>query len=250
VIWGKRPVAFPAAITVVLVTFRPGTGPGMAAGEMAGKRLAAFPGPMSVLVALLRFGTGPGGDMAPRRDVPAGLFGEVLADGPEEAERVVRVLAAGDTERVGLALDVGLPDAERAGLALGVGVGEPDRVGLAAGVGLEGAGRVGLGVGAAEAERSGLGVGVGVRGVGRAGLALAVGVGADVDGEAEGDADVGGDELGVLRALGPELVLAAAGEGDAEGVTALASAGTDSSQARKPPVTRPATTARRCARDM
>jgi hypothetical protein len=96
-------------------------------------------------------------------------------------------------------------------------------------------------------------VGVGVGNVDGVELSLAVGVGAAVDGGADGDADVGGAWLGALEALGPELVLAAA-EGDGEAVAALANAGscvlTDSPGRRKPPVTRPIITARRCARDI
>ena len=247
VITGNRLAAFPAPMTVVLVMFRSGIGPGMAAGGMVGNRLAAFPGPMSVLVALLRFGKGPGGEAL------AGGLGD--ADGLADAERAGLALAVGDTERVGLALGVGLGEPERVGLALGVGLGEPERVGLALGVGLEDAERVGLGVGDGDGERVGLGVGVGVGDAD--GVELAVGVGAAVDGEAEGDADFDGDGLGELEALGPELVLAAAegeGEGEGEAVAALANAGscvlTDSPARRKPPVTRPAITARRCARDI
>ncbi len=249
---GNRPAAFPAPMT--LVTFTSGMGPGMAAGGIAGKRPAAFPALMSVLVALVRFGRGPRGCVAPRRDVPAGPFGEALAGALEDAGRVVLALAVGDTECVGL--------------ALGLGVDELERVGLAVGVGLEDAEWVGVGVGAGEVEPAGLGVGVGVGDA--EGVALAVGAGADVDGEVAGDADVDdgpgvlealgpelvlealGPEL-VLEALGPELVLATAEEGEGEGVT-LASAGscvpTDSPETRKPPVTRPAATARQCARDM
>ena len=200
---------------------------GHGGGGIAGTRLAAFPGPMSVLVALLRFGKGPGG--------------EALAGGLGDADGLP------DAERVGLALAV--EDTDRAGLALGVGVGEPERAGLALGVGLEDAERVGLGAGVGDAERVGLGVGVGVGDVD--GVELAVG--AAVDGEAEGDADFDGDGLGELEALGPELVLAAA-EGEGEAVAALANAGscvlTDSPERRKPPVIRPAITARRCAKDM
>lgn len=93
VISGKRLAAFPAPMTVVLVTFWSGMGPGMAARGTAGKRLAAFPGPVSVLVALPGFGKGPGGEML------AGGVGE--ADGLADAERVGLALAVGDTERVG-----------------------------------------------------------------------------------------------------------------------------------------------------
>ena len=243
VISGNRPDAFPAPMTVVLVAFRSGIGPGGAAGGMAGKRLVAFPGPISVVVAL--FGRGPGGSFAPRPEVatrPAEPFGEELA--------------VGETDRVGLALGLDLPDAEPVGLALGVGLPDAEPVGLALGVGLPDAEPVGLavGVGCGDAEPVGLGVDVGVGDVEGAGLALAVDAGPDVDAEGESDADVDGDGLGVLEALRPELVLAAAGEGEGEEVTTLASAGscvlTDSPQTRKAPVTRPATTARRCARDM
>jgi hypothetical protein len=206
VISGKRLAAFPALMRVVLTAFRPGTGPGTAVGAMAVKRLALF-----------GLGSGTGGRFVPGRDVPAEPaepFGDALADGLGDAERVVLALAVGATERVAVALGVGRPDAEPVGLALGVGAGDVEMVGL------------GVGVGA----------------------------GADVDGEGEGDADVDGDGLGVLEALGPELVLAAAGEGEGEEVTTLASAEswalTDSPETRKPPATRLATTARRCARDI
>jgi hypothetical protein len=210
VISGKRLAAFPALMRVVLMTFRPGMGPGRAVGAMVVKTLALF-----------RPGRGTAGRFAPCRGVPAGLagpFGEALADGLGEAERVRLVVAVGDAEWVGLALGEGLPDAKPGGLAVGVGVGDVEGVGLA------------------------LAVGVGV------------GVGVDVDGEGDGDADVDGDGLAVLEPPGLELVLAAAEEGDAEEVTTLASAGscvlTDSAETRKPPVTKLATTARRCARDM
>ena len=83
---------------------------------------------------------------------------------------------------------------------------------------------------------------------------MGVGVGAAVDGEDDGDADSGGDGLGELDALGAEVVLAAGEvEGEGEAVASLANAGTcvltDSPDRRKPPVIRPAITARRCARD-
>jgi hypothetical protein len=218
VISGKRLAAFPALMRVVLVTFRPGMGPGRAAGAMVVKTLALF-----------GLGRSTAGRVAPCRDVPAGLaepFGEALADGLGDAERVVLALAVGDAEWVGLALAVG--DAEWVGLALAVGLPDAERVGLA--------------------------VGVGVGDVEGVGLALAVGVGVDVDGEGEGDADVDGDGLAVLEPPELELVLAAAEEGDGEGVTALAKAGscalTDSAETRKPPITRLATTARRCTTDM
>jgi hypothetical protein len=101
-----------------------------------------------------------------------------------------------------------------------------------------------LGVGAGDVERVGLGVDVGGGDVVGAGLSLVVGAGVDGD----------GDGLGVSEALGPGLVLAAAGEGGGEESTALADAGicepADSPMTRKPPVTRPATTARPCVIDM
>jgi len=203
---GNSPEAFPAPMRVVLMTLRPGMGPGMTVGATAVKPLALF-----------RPGRGTAGRFAPRRGVPAGLaeaFGAALADGLAAAERFVLALAVGDAEWVGLALGVGLPDAERVGLAVGVDVGDAEGVGLA----------------------------------------LAVGVGVGVDGEGEGDADVDGDGLTVLEPPEPELVLAAAEEGDGEGVTAFAKAGScvlaDSAETRKPPVTRLATTARRCAKGM
>jgi hypothetical protein len=197
---GKRLAAFPAPMTVVLVASRPGMGPAMAAGSLVVKRLALF-----------RLGRGTGGRFAARRDVPTGLaepFGEALADGLGDAERVVLALAVGDAEPVGVAVGVGVSDVEGVGLALVVGVG--------ADVDGEGEGDADV----------------------------------DVDGEGEGDADVDVDGLGVLEPPGPELVLAE--EGDGEGVTTLANAGsctTDSPETRKIPVTRPTTTARRCARE-
>lgn len=211
VISGKSPAAFPAPTTVV--TFGPGRGPSMAAGRMLPKRLAGFPGPMSELVALFRFGRGP------RGRAPAADF--------EDAERVALALAVAEPEPVELAVGVGLEDAEGVGLAVGVGD-------------VEGA-ELALGVGAGDVERVGLGVDVGGGDVEGAGLALVAGAGVD------------GDGLGVPEALGPGLVLAAAGVGAGEEATALANAGpcelTDSPETRKPPVTRPAITARRCATD-
>jgi hypothetical protein len=110
-------------------------------------------------------------------------------------------------------------------------------VGDAEGVGLE----VGVGVGDAELVGLTLAVGVGV------------GVGEGVDGEVEGDADSGGDGLGESGAVGPELVLDAAEEGEGDGVATPARAGScalaDSPEIRKPPVTRPAITVRLRARD-
>jgi hypothetical protein len=216
----------------------PEAGLGAGEGVISGKRLAAFPALIRMVLVAFRPGMGPsmavgavvvkrlalfgpgsgtGGGFAPGRDVPDGLaeaFGEVLADGLGDAEGVVLALAVGDAEPVGLALGVGLADVEPVGLPLGVGAGDVELVGL------------GVGVGA----------------------------GADVDGEGEGDADVDNDGLGVLEALGPELVLAAAEDGEGEEVTTLASAEswalTDSPKTRKPPATRLATTSRRCARDI
>jgi hypothetical protein len=213
VITGKIPAAFPAPTTMVL-TFSSGIGPGMAAAWMMPKGLTAFPGPMSELVALFRFGRGPRGGTP--------------ADGLGDAEGVVLALAVAEPEPVELAAGVGLEDAEGVGLAVGVGD--------------VGGAELALGVGAGDVERVGLGVDVGGGDVEGAGLALAVGAGVD------------GDGLGVPEALGPGLVLAAAGEGEGEKATALANAGscelTDSPETRKPPVTRPATTARRYAIDM
>ena len=139
-----------------------------------------------------------------------------------------------------VALEVAEP--EPVELAVGVGLDEAEDVGLAVGVGeVEGV-ELALGVGAGDVERVGLGVDVGGGDVEGAGLSLVVGAGVD------------GDGLGVSEALRPGLVLAAAGEGEGEESTALANAGScelpDSPMTRKPPVTRPATTARRCAIDM
>ena len=212
VISGKSPAAFPAPTRVVL------------------KGLTAFPGPMSELVALFRFGSGPSG--------------EALADGPGEAELVVRGLAVADPGPVVLAPGVGLDEAEGVGLdeAEGVGLDEAEDVGLAVGAGdVEGAELV-LGVGAGDVESVGLGVDVGGGDVEGAGLSLVLGAGVE------------GDGLGVAEALGPGLVLAAAGEEEGEESAALANAGScqlaDSPMTRKPPVTSPAITARPCAVDM
>lgn len=214
VITGKSPAAFPAPTKVVL-TFRPGMGPGMAAALMAPRRLAEPPGPMSELVPLFGFGGGPRGGTP--------------ADGLGDAELVVLALAVAEAEPVELAVGVGLEDAEGVGLAVGVGD-------------VEGA-ELPLDVGAGDVEPVGLGVDVGEADGEGVGLSLVVGAGVDSDG------------LGVSEALEPGLVLAAAGEEGGEEATALASAGTcelaDSPETRKPPVTRPATTAaRRCATDM
>jgi hypothetical protein len=139
----------------------------------------------------------------------------------EDAECVVLALAVAEPESVEPAVGVGLEDAEV------VGVGDVEGAELA------------LGVGAGDVERVGLGVDVGGGDVEGAGLSLLPGV------------DIDGDGLGVLESLGPGLVLPAAGEGEA---TALANAGscelTDSPETRKPPATRPATTARQCATGM
>jgi len=175
---------------------------------------------MSELVALFGFGGGPRGGTP--------------ADGPGDAEGVVVALAVAEPELVELAVGVELEEAEDVGLA--VGVGDVEGVELA------------LGVGAADVERVGLGVDVGGGDVEGAGLSLVVGAGVD------------GDGLGVSEALTSGLVLAAAGEGETEGEgegeesTALANAGScqlaDSPMTRKPPVTRPATTARACVIDI
>jgi hypothetical protein len=192
---------------------------------------------MSVATTLFRLGTGPSGGAAPP---PAGPPGEVTADavgdfdpaglelglelGPELGLELGLELAfgLGDAEPVGLALG----DAEPVGLALGDGepvglvVGDGEPVGLALGDGEP----VGLVVG--DAEPVGLALGDGEAEV------------ADGDGDAE-VADGDGDDAGELEAL-------ALAEG--EGVTAVASAGscvpTESPENR----TRPATTARRCAK--
>jgi len=212
----------------------------MAAGEMVGKRLAAFPGPMSVLVALFGFGRGPRGG--------------TLADGWGDAGLVVPALAVAEPEPVELTVGVGLADA---GLA-DAGLADAEGFGLAVGVADVAGAELVLGVGAADVDRVGLGVAVGVGGGDVEGVGLGVGVGgADVEGAGlslVAGAGVDGDGLGVSEALEPVLVLAAAGEGEGEEATTLANAGsgalTDSPATRKPPVTRPATTARRYATDM
>jgi hypothetical protein len=216
VITGKSPAAFPAPTRLVLRL-----DPGKAAAWMP-KGLTAFPGPMSELVAPFRFGSGPSG--------------EALADGPGEAELVVPGLAVAEPEPVELTVGVGLDDAE------GVGLEEAEDVGLAVGAGdVEGV-ELALGVGAGDVERVGLGVDVGGGDVEGAGPSLVVGAGVD------------GDGVGVSEADRPGLVLAAAGDGEGEESTALANAGScppaDSPMTSKPPVTRPATTARTCVIDM
>ena len=205
---------------------------GGAAGVISGKRPVAFPGAMSVLVVPFWFGIGPGGSVGIRWDAPAGPAGpldEARVDGVVDAEWVVPALplavGVGDADRVALAVGVGVAEADRVALTLGVGVGEAERVGLALGVGVAEADRVGLAVdvGVGEAERVGLAVDVGVGEAERVGLALTVGVGADVDAEAEGDADFDGDGgadadgLGKLEVLGPMLELAATEDGEGDG---------------------------------
>jgi hypothetical protein len=222
VITGKSPAAFPAPTRELRLD------PGVAAAWMMGKRLAAFPGPMSELVALLRFDRGPGSGPP--------------ADGPGEALLVVPALAVAEPEPLELAVGLGLVEAEDVGLAVGVA----DVVGVELALGV-GAADVGAGdVGAGDVERVGLGVEVGGGDVDGAGLSLVVGAGVD------------GDGLGVSEALGSGLVLAAAGEPEVEvegeESTALANAGSgqlaDSPMTSRPPVTRPATTARACVIDM
>ena len=203
---------------------------GVGAGVISGKSPAAFPAPTK---AVLTFGMGPGmaAWMAPRRlAAPPGPMSELVAlfgfgGGP-----------GGGTppEPVELAVGVGLEDAE------GVGLADAEGVGLAVGAGdVEGSELV-LGVGAGDVESVGLGVDVGGGDVEGAVLSLVVGAGVD------------GDGLGVSE--GPGVTLAAVGEREGEEATALASAGsselTDSPETRKPPVTRPATTARRRATDI
>ena len=219
-----------------------GPGLGVGAGVITGKSPAAFPAPTRVVLRL-----DPGiaaAWMAPARLVApfgfgGGPRGGTPADGPGEAEGVVVALAVAEPEPVELVVGVGLGDAED--VALAVGVGDVEGVELALGVGV-------ADVGAGDVESVGLGVDVGGGDVEGAGLSLVVGAGVD------------GDGLGVSEALGSGLVLAAAGEGEAEAEaegeesTALANAGicelADSPMTSKPPVTRPATTARACVIDI
>jgi hypothetical protein len=202
---------------------------------------------MIAVVMLSRLGRGPRGGLEPGPDEPAG---EAPAGGGEPE----LALAAGDSERVGLALAVGLD--ERVELALGLGLDDADPVGLA------------LGLGVADPDPVGLALGEGAGDAEPVAVALGAGVGADVDGEAEGDADVEGDADGLGEPEAPGLVLVPAGAGDGEadgeldgwvgaattraaGAATLASAGPGRpTKTRKPPVTRPATTARPCATDM
>jgi hypothetical protein len=228
--------ARPAGLTLRSAAGLVPPGLGVGAGVISGKSPAAFPAPTTVMT----FGSRRGPGMAAVWMVPKRLAGfpgpmsELVAlfrfgRGPrgrapaEDAEGVALALAVAEPEPVELAVGVGLEDAE------GV-VGDVEGAGLA------------LGVGAGDVERVGLGVDVGGGDVEGAGLSLGPGV------------DIDGDGLGVLESLGPGLVLSAAGEGEEEEATALANAGscelTDSPETRKLPVTRPATTARRCATGM
>ena len=194
---------------------RSAPGLGVGAGVITGKSPAAFPAPTKVRLAAP---PAPMSELVP-------LFG--FGGGP-----------SGGTppELVELAVGAGLEDAE------GVGLEDAEGVGLAVGVGEVGGSEFALGVGVADVETVGLGVDVGGGDVEGPGLALVLGAGVD------------GDGLGVSEALGSAFVLAAAGEAEGEESTALANAGlcelADSPATRKPPVTRPATTARRCALDM
>ena len=228
-----RPTGLKPRSAAGLVPAGPGLGVG--AAVITGKSPAAFPAPTKVVLTFTS-GIGPGmvaASMAPRRlAAPPGPMSELVAlfgfgGGP-----------GGGTppEPVELAVGVGLEDVE------GVGLEDAEGVGLAVGVGdVEGA-ELALGVGAGDVESVGLGVDVGGADAEGAGLSLVVGAGVD------------GDGLGVSEALGPGLVLTAAGDGEGEEATALANAGccelTDSPETRKPPVTRPATTTRRRATDM
>jgi hypothetical protein len=98
-----------------------------------------------------------------------------------------------------------------------------------------------------------VGLGVDVRGGDVEGAGLSVVVGAGVDGDGLGVSEALGSGL-VLAAAGEGVALAAAGEEEGEESTALANAGfcelADSPMTSKPPVTRPATTARPCPIDM
>ena len=214
-----RPAGLKPRSAAGLVPAGPGLGVG--AAVITGKSPAAFPAPTKVVLTFTS-GIGPGmaaAWMAPRR----------LAAPPGPMSELVALFGFGGgpgggtpPEPVELAVGAGLEDAE--------------------GVGLEDAEGVGLAVGVGDVESVGLGVDVGGADAEGAGLSLVVGAGVD------------GDGLGVSEALGPGLVLVAAGDGEGEEATALANAGccelTDSPETRKPPVTRPATTTRRRATDM
>ena len=195
------------APTKVVVTF--GMGPGMAAAWMASRRLAAPPAPMSELVALFEFGGGPGDGTLPE---PVGL---AVGVGLEEAEDV----GLADAE------DVGLEDAEDVGLV--VGAGDVEGAELVLGVGVGDVESVGLGVDVGEGDV------VGVRAVARGGRgrrrrwARRVGV----QGRGSCWPRPGrGKERSQPRSRTRDLCEL-----------------TDSPATRKPPVTRPATTARRRA---
>ena len=212
-------------------------GLGMGAGMISGKSPAAFPAPTTVMT----FGSRRGPGMAAVWMVPKRLAGL-----PGPMSELVALFGFGRGPRGGA------PAVDAEGVALALAVAEPEPVELAVGVGLEDAegvevgdvegAELALGVGAGDVERVGLGVDVGGGDVEGTGLSLMPGV------------DIDGDGLGVPESLGPGLVLPAAGEGEEGEATALANAGscelTDSPETRKPPVTRPATTARRCATGM
>ena len=223
--------ACPAGLTLCSAAGLVFSGPGLGVGVISGKSPAAFPAPTKVV---LTFGMGPGmaaAWMAPRRPAaPPGPMSELVAlfgfgGGP-----------GGGTPPgpVELAAGVGLEDAEDVVLA------DAEGVGLAVGAGdVEGSELV-LGVGAGGVESVGLGVDVGGGDVEGVALSLVAGTGVD------------GDGLGVPE--GPGVTLAPAGEGEGEEANAFASAGSselaDSPEMRKPPVTRPATIARRRATDI
>jgi hypothetical protein len=246
---GNRPAAFPAAMTAVPA------GP----GAITGNRPAAFPAPMSVVTVLVRLGSGPSGGA----DGPAGPGGKVLAVEGAGCEPFAPGAALWDGEPLGLEPGLGLWDEEPVALALGDALGDPLGLPLGEPAGLELVLGVGVGepvaLGAGEPVALGVALGVAVGEGEPAGLELALGVGvADavvlglVEGTgADGVDDADADELDAVR-LGL-AVEETEGEEVPEPAT-LASAGpgraADRPVNRKPPVTRPATTVRRCAKHM
>ena len=256
VISGNRPAALPPA-TADWVPFRfaiePG-GIGASVGVISGNRPAALPAPRTVVRVGFSVGRVPTGSDEPRPRAAGGRVDEVLADGLADADAECVGLGFGGGVRVGWGVGVRVGLGVRVEVRVGLGVGDGERVALG----------VGVGFGDGDAECDALGVGVGVGDGDGEWVVLGVGVGVDGEGEGEadvldgdGDADFDGDGeaeadgFGELVGLEPALLDVAP---RAVGLATLATAGpcmlTDSPHTRKPPVARPATTARTRARYM
>jgi hypothetical protein len=260
VISGNSPAALPPATAVWVpprLVIDPG-GIGAAEGVISGNSPAALPAAMTVVRVRFSVGRVPTGSVEPRPMAAGGGVDEARADGLAEAECVVLGVGLGFDVGVGLGFDVGLGfgdgDGERVALAVGVGLGvgdgdaERDTLGVGVGVAVGDADCValGVGVGVGEAELVALGVGVGVEGEGEGDADVVEGDGeADFDGDGEADADGFGELEGLGLALGD---VAARAAGLATFASAVPCMLTDSPEIRKPPVTRPTTTARMRAR--